>query len=1177
MKQLIIYLNKCRKWLCILVILGTIAFPVLTLEASQKSATNSVVFQGKSTLGSILKQIESSTEYTFFYADNFIDLGKQISIKNKDASTEELLNEAFSNTNYTWKISGKQIIISSVNEQENTKTSLAAQATTQKKKVKVTGTIVDEFKEPIIGVSVVESNTPANGVTTDLDGHFSLEVPEGTKIRISYIGFQTQEYLLSENQTLDIQLKEDSKVLDEVVVVGYGVQKKVNMTGSVAAIDGEELAKRPVVNVSQSLQGVMPGLNVSVGSGSGKPGGSMAMNIRGQGNISGGDSPYVLVDGIEMALGDVNPNDIESISVLKDAAAAAIYGARAAFGVILITTKKGKEGKTSISYNGNVGWTQPLRLPDMVNSYDFATFFNDATFNAIGTKQYSDEKLALLKQYIQDPTGMNPWAEISSNRYDEFENSPKGLGNTDYFALHYNQTAIKHSHNLSATGGSEKIQYYTSLGLYNEEGILRHADINYQRATMNTNVSSKLTDWLKLKLNTKFTRSKNKTPFGDGAINEGLFFHNLARFRPTVSPYDLYGNFTELSQVPYLQSGTNAQTDNSNLNILTGVEIEPIKDWRIFADYNYKRGTTDYEATAIAPDIVGVNGETYKGNRQELGIPLKGSFTRSNGITTYNSINVYSNYMLTLDNKHNFVALVGFQQEASRYSLLKAITKDLLSSSSPGISLGSGDRIPSESRTHWATRGAFGRINYDFDSRYLFEANVRYDGSSRFHKSNRWGWFPSVSAGWNIANEAFMKPTRQTLTLLKLRASYGRLGNQAGAGLYTYAQQMNVVPQSNWYFQNGRDIIINSPGAINANATWEKVENTNIALDASLWNNKLTGTFEVFKRTTKDMLGPSADYADMFGTTAPNANNANMRSTGWELTLNYRGMIQKSIDYSIGFIISDYTAKVTAYENPTADDPAGKWYVGKKAGEIWGYRADGIIQTQEEADQYNATHDNTYLTGQKWAPGDVKYRDLNGDGKVNKGGNKLGDMGDMEVIGNSTPRYAYSINGSIGWKGLNISMLWQGVAKRDYNPTGSVYFWGSSSFAQVTVFDEHMDYWRGPDDPNPNPNAYYPRPYSASAGAIGQYSAKTTQAVDRYIVNARYIRLKNLTLSYELPKAWTNHMRLNKLSVYFSGENLLTFTPMKKMFDPEGAFAFGEGGKNYPLNKVYSIGLSVNF
>jgi hypothetical protein len=372
----------------------------------------------------------------------------------------------------------------------------------------------------------------------------------------------------------------------------------------------------------------------------------------------------------------------------------------------------------------------------------------------------------------------------------------------------------------------------------------------------------------------------------------------------------------------------------------------------------------------------------------------------------------------------------------------------------------------------------------------------------------------------------------------------------------------------------------NPPAVVNPNTTWEKVESKNIGLDFGFFGNALTGTVDIFQRDTRDMLGPGHDFPDMFGASAPQENNANLRDRGWELSLNYRGKIGKDIDYSIGASISDAVTEITEYSNPTMNDPAGSWYKGRKYGEYWGYLTDGLIQTKEEADAYNKAYDLTYFSGKPWEPGDVKYVDLDGkvgeDGRkiIDRGGNKVGDMGDMTIIGNSTPRYQYTVNGSISWKGLSLSMMFQGVGKRDWMPSG-VYFWGFSSFAQVTVFKEHMDYWR-PD----NPGAYYPKPYINSAGGVGPFQDKNIQPTDRYLQNAAYCRLKNLTLSYTLPDAWVKKLALQKVQVFFSGENLLTFTKLKGMFDPEAIFTSNtytsEGGKNYPMNKVLSVGLIVN-
>ncbi len=1045
---------------------------------------------------------------------------------------------------------------------------------------KCTGVVKDAKGETIVGASVVVKESMSGsiiGTTTSFDGDFTLEnIPMGSTIVISFIGYETQEVKWT-GTPLNIILKEDSKTLDEVVVVGYGVQKKVNLTGSVASVKGDELERRPVVDATQSLQGMVPGLLVSNGD-SGRPGGTGTLTIRGQGNLANNANPYVLVDGVEMSLSDVNPSDIENISVLKDAAACAIYGARAAYGVILVTTKKGEEGKMRINYQGTVGWSTPTVLPDMVNSVDFAEFWNAGATNAGAPRKYSEEKIALLKQYIKDPSSVDPWFELPANSMmnPAFENSELGVGNTDYFKLHYKDWAFKQNHNISLSGGGKKAQYYISGGYYSEDGILRYADIDYTRYNFATNLSSQITDWLKVKVNTKFMHSDRNTPFGDGGLSEG-FYHSLARFAPTKAAIDPNGHFTELTMIPYLQSGTYTNTQRDRMNLTTGLEVQPIKNWFVFFDYTYKQMNVEYEALNVAPMIYAADGvTTSKGARDELGVSADGKFTRSYGRTRYQSVNLYTNYLFTLAEKHNFTVMAGFQEEDNDYSYMKNSITGLYSTANPNVSMGTGDKFVEDTRNGWATRGFFGRINYDFDGRYLLELNGRYDASSRFASGHRWGFFPSVSAGWNIHRENFMASTADVLSNLKLRASWGLLGNQAGAALYTFAATMSLHNGLGGYlFEDGRHSYTDAPGVVNPATTWEKVESKNIGIDFGFFNNTLTGTFDLFQRETKDMLGPGVDFPDFFGATAPQTNNAEMRNRGWELALNYRGKIGADIHYSVGGSISDATAEVTKYANPTGTDPSGNWYTGRKVGEIWGYRTDGLIQTQAEADEYNQK-DLSFLSATPWTPGDVKYRDLNGDGAVNRGTNKLGDMGDMTVIGNTTPRYQYTINGSIGWKGLNLSFMFQGVGKRDWNPGSAAYFWGSGSYAQVTVFKEHMDYWR-----EDNRNAYYPKPYIHTVGGVGTHQNKTKQTSDRYLQNAAYCRLKNLTLSYDLPAPLIEKVGLKKVQIFFSGENLLTFTKLKDMFDPEAIFTgssySSEGGKNYPMNRVVSCGLVVNF
>jgi len=609
------------------------------------------------------------------------------------------------------------------------------------------GVVLDETGETVIGASVLVKGT-SNGTITGLDGSFSIpNVKKGAVVVISYVGYKDVE--LTWNGTdIRVVMESDTEQLDEVVVVGYGVQKKVNLTGAVSSVKGDAFETRPLADATQGLQGMVPGLTVS-NSNAGRPGATGTLTLRGQGNLSGNAAPYILVDGVEMELSDVNPNDIENISVLKDAAACSIYGARAAYGVILVTTKKGHEGKMRANYQGTVGWSTPTVLPDMVNSLDFVKFWNDGVNNAgAGNRAYSAEKIAQLEQYMRDPSSVDPWGDLQPGQTlnAAFENSELGLGNTNYFDLHYKNFAFKQNHNLSFSGGTKKAQYYISGGYYNEDGILRYADMDYSRYTLNANISSELTKWMKVKFNAKYMHSDNKTPFSqgnglDGGLSEG-FYHSLARFRPTVSPVDPNGHFTELSMIPYLQSGTYTDTQRDRFNITAGLEFQPVKNWFIFFDYTYKQLNMEYEALNVAPYIYEQDGVTLtKVARSELGVSADGQFTRAYANTRYQSINLYTNYMFSLADKHNFTVMAGYQEENNDYSWMKNSITGLYSTANPNVGMGTGDKVVVDTRNGWATRGFFGRINYDFDGKYLVEVNGRYDGSSRFAKGNRWGFF----------------------------------------------------------------------------------------------------------------------------------------------------------------------------------------------------------------------------------------------------------------------------------------------------------------------------------------------------------------------------------------------------------------------------------------------------
>lgn len=1134
-------------------------------------------------LKKVLKEISRQSGYDLVFVSDALQYAKPVTIQVKEVSLEQALELSFRNQPLiVYDIKGKAVIV------KDKKISADKSNPMLVLPVDIKGKVLDETGQGIPGASIKVKGSP-KGTITDPNGQFSLTgIDENAILLVSYVGYVSKEVKITGKGLITISLTAESGQLNEVVVVGYGTQKKINLTGSVSVVKGEDLENRPVTNATQSLQGVAPGLNVSVG-GNTKPGQSFNLNIRGAGNLNGGDSPFVLVDGLAMSLSDVNPNDIESISILKDAAASAIYGARAPYGVILVTTKKGTADKTTLSYSNNIGFTSPVKLPEMANSYEFAKYFNAATSNATGSKQYSDDKLALLQQYVNNPAGMNIFPEVTDNYYSNWENSANGVANTNWFDFHYKPYAMRQSHNLSTSGGNKNTQYFISGAYYKEGGSLRYADIDYKRYNLNASISSQLNSWIKLKLNTKFTQSDYVSPFSGF---ESLFFHNLARMRPNVSPYDLNGNFSEMSMVPYLQSGSKDETKSYTLAILPGLELEPVKNWKIMADFNLLRTNTNEDVLKLPGLIYGIDGTPKYVNRSEYGIPILGGYTRNMNATNYFSPNVYTSYSYVLNHDHTFNAMFGFQQELNEYSALSSSTQDLISASRPGLSLATGSQTTLENRTHWGTRGFFGRLNYNYKNKYLVEVNGRYDGSSRFAADSRWGFFPSVSLGYNLAGEKFMEGIKDQISLLKIRGSYGLLGNQSGAGLYSYAQTMNItIPGPSgaggqWYFQNGREGYIAAPAPFNPGVTWEKVQMANLGLDFEVLKSHLTGSIDVFQRNTRDMLGPSLDIADMYGGIPPLSNNANLRTNGWELSLTWKDQLENGIRYSIGAMLSDNKSVVTKYQNPTNSNPSNTWYEGKNVGEIWGYRTSGLIQNSDQAAAFNKMN-HSYLSSSAWVPGDVNYRDLNGDNKIDIGNNVLGNMGDLSIIGNTTPRYAYSFNGAVEWKGFSVSFLFQGIGKMNYAPKpGDVYFWGAGALAQVTVFNQHLDYWTPQ-----NPGAYYPNPYAAPAGSISTYINKTQQVSDQYLQNAAYLRLKNATINYALPSSLIKKIRLSKVNIFVTGENLFTITKLAKMLDPEtvaaaadpgksyaqNVTAGGEPGKIYPLSKVYSIGVNVGF
>ena len=1033
------------------------------------------------------------------------------------------------------------------------------------------GTVVDSNGEPVVGASVFAvSNGHKKGSVTDLDGNFEIDgIASGSSLTISYVGYKTQQVTWN-GKDLKVTLQESSEMLDNVVVVGYGTQKKVNLTGAVSVVNSKSLESRPVMSVAQALQGEVPGLNFSVGNAGGSLKSRMGLNIRGIGTIGEGSNaaPLVLIDGSEGDLYSISPNDIESISVLKDASSSAIYGSRAAFGVILVTTKSGKEGRTNVSYNGNVRFSTATQIPEMPNSYDFARYWNDAAANSGGNAPFSQDMLNKIKNHINGTPA--PGEEVTTTWQGTAANEPWSMytgswDNTNWFKEMYKSAVPSTEHNISVSGGGNKVNYYLSGAILSQRGLIRHGKDKLKRYNFSSKVTANLTDWATVTYNTKWIREDYSRP----SYMTGLFFHNIARRWPTNPVYDPNGHYVHGNEILQMENGGLDATQEDKLFQQLALEFRPIKGWKIRLEGNYN--TTNYHNHW---DVLPIY--YYDPDQHPIAAAWSGDYAagKSNvgeamSKTNYYNGRFFTEYNMTLNDKHEFKFLAGLDMESNRYTYLSASQADLVTPSVPTLNNATNKVVNRGfNDTQWSTMGVFGRINYAYDSRYLAEFSIRRDGSSRFIGDKTWSTFPSLALGWNIANEEFFKPLTKTVNTLKLRATYGALGNTNITALYPwFLTQPASASASSWLVNGERVNISNMPGLVSPNLTWESVRSWNIGLDFGMFNNRLQGTFDYFVRTTKDMVGPAPVKPSILGATQPAENNSDMRSNGWDLEVRWRDRIGQ-LGYGIKLVLSDDFQTITRYYNPNR--LLSQWSEGKRMGDIYGYLVEGIAQTNEQMNEWLAN--NKPAWGSNWAAGDVMYKDLNGDKKVNSGKSTYDDMGDLTKIGNSLPRYRFGITLDANWKGFDFLIFMQGVGKRDFWDASPYSVGANTGLWQSAAFKDHLDYWRPATDTNfgPNPNAFYPRPLFGAG-------SKNFQTSDRYLQNAAYMRIKNIQIGYTLPMSIASKIGANRIRFYFSAENLATFTKMNKIFDPEATGGDWGPGKIYPLQRTVSFGLNLNF
>lgn len=1037
-------------------------------------------------------------------------------------------------------------------------------------RAKVSGTVSNSSGDPLVGVTV-QIKGSESGTTTDDYGRYQLEAAVIDTLVFSYIGYISQEVAVKGKNVIDVVLSVSASELSQVVVIGYGTQKKENLTAAVDNIDMDQIESRGSANVTEVLQGVSPNLNITAGSTTAsEPGGKPSINIRGIGTLTGDYAPYVLVDGAPMDINLVDPNDIKSITVLKDAAAAAIYGSKGAFGVILITTQTGgKNKKIQIGYSNNISMSTPIGRPHMENSLKYLTAFDQASINAGLGANFTEENYERVKKYMAGDIKEETWLmPDSSDWYGNGIWSIAGNGNNDWMYIFYKDVTVRQKHNINISGGGDKTSYYVSAGLWDQPDELRYGDQFYKRYNVAVNVVSEATDWLTFKLNSKYINERNRYFNTKEGYDRNTFYHDFYRtntFRPRILPN---GEYSDISDIPSLADGGKIDVYGSQYVLSLGAVLEPLKNWQTVVSYNYMNNDSRYDNNEKT-----IYGTTPKGEKYVHAYPTS-AYTTNFSNNNNSLFNITSSYALSLKS-HHFYVMGGFESQSDMFNGITGSKNDILTSGVPSISTSTGKINLDDEKSHWSTESFFGRFRYNFNDKYLFEVNGRYDGSSRFASASRWGFFPSVSLGYNLSQESFWKPLQPFINTFKIRGSWGSLGNQQVPN-YLYLPTLDMGTNLNWIIGAERPDYVVAPGLVSANLTWETITTKNIGFDASFLNDRLSATFDYYTRVTSEMFGPAEALPLTLGTAVPQTNNATISTKGFGLEITWRDNIGTDITYTLKGTLSDDITRVTQYNNPTKS--LSTWYEGQRLGEIWGLKTAGIYQSDAEA----AKGPDQTLFYPTWGAGDIQYQDLDGDHKITRGSWTADSSGDYTVIGNNSPRFPVGFYGAMTWRNIDFSMFWQGILKRDFAFTSTdmaFYGFNGNQWWNMNAFyqgkNTTLDYWRPGDEENilgANTGAYYPKPYLSAE----DYKNKEIQS--RFMQKASYFRLKSLTVGYTFPSELTRKVAIERARIYVSGENLLTFTPLTKLMDPEALFSGGWGvAKGHFLRRIYSAGINITF
>lgn len=1041
------------------------------------------------------------------------------------------------------------------------------------------GIVVDEKGDPVIGASISVNNYANIGSVTNENGRFRFSAPSKTQsIKISFIGYNTQTVKIVNPSDIKIILHENSQTLNEIVVVGYGTQKKVDLTGAVEQVGSEVFENRSLPNVTQALQGAIPNLNLSIEDG--KPTRSASFNIRGITSIGQGGSALVLIDGVEGDPSMLNPNDIASVSVLKDAASSAIYGARGAFGVVLITTKKTKKGNVIVNYTSNFTFERPTKKTEYVtDGIDFAQHFRDSWYNYYGTvptalngfQAYSDTWLENFKDRRKQ--GLTDQVVTENNgKYTYY-------GNTDWYNELYKNQTFAQDHNVSISGGNDKSDFYISSRFYKYDGLYNFNADTYKSVNFRVKGSLDITNWLKISNNMDFSNNDYHNPTVISNTWTIQRFIELTAF-PTMPLYNPDGSYTKsmAATLGTFKDGNNyIDTNKKLLRNTTSFTAKFLNNKLHFnGDYTYRYETeaTDCENYDVPySESAGLYSIRSGSN----------SFKETNAHTTYTATNLYVDYEDTFSKSHYFKGMVGFNYENSKYRESDIQRNGLLIPNAGSIALATGSSItPNASIKNWDIAGLFFRFNYSYKDRYLMEINGRYDGSSKFPENKQWAFFPSLSLGWRLSEEPFWKLNKKFLSDIKIRASYGSLGN-GNIDPYSYLELLNVTT-SNRVIAGALNSEISNPAVKPASLTWETATTSDIGLDFNFLNDRFHFSGDYYIRKTKNMYTVGVTLPDVFGASSPKGNYADMTTKGYEVSLSYKNnfsLDNKPFNFEIRASLFDYVSTINRYNNSTKS--LSDYYAGMTLGDMWGYQTNGLFQSDTETNGYV----NTIMQSsndKKWHAGDVKFVDRSKNGKIDYGENTKDKPGDRKIIGNSNPRYQYSLNLNLDWNNIFISAFFSGVGKQNWYPTTeSSAFWGQYNRPYNNVPKWQLgNYWT-----TSNPNAYLPR-YSTYNSTCGRGGSDYYN--DRYLQNIAYFRLKSLQIGYSLPKTLIRHAKMQAAKIYLTGENLFSLSPLYKHVkgfdvmslycdtDSDLSSSNSQGsGNGYPLMKSVSLGLSVTF